>query len=82
MLIISNRIVSMTDANQNFNKVTKKAHQHGDAVIFRRNKPAYVLIDIEKMGESFISEYEELKLKYLSESLLQEYKDAYKTLAK
>jgi len=82
MVITSNRIVSVTEANQNFNKVTQTAHKYGDTVIFKRNKPAYVLFDIEKMGESFIRDYEKLKMKHLSESLLDEYKDAYKELAK
>jgi antitoxin Phd len=82
MIISTNRIVSVTDANQNFNKVAKMASAYGDAVIFKRNKPAFFLVDIEKMGEGFVKEYEKLKLKYISESLLEEYKEAYSVLAK
>jgi len=82
MMISTNRIVSVTDANQNFNKVAKKAHEYGDTVIFRRNKPAYFLVDIEKMGEGFFRDYEKLRMKYISESLLEEYKEAYDALAK
>lgn len=82
MLISTNRIVSVTEANQNFSKVAGIAHKFGDTVIFKRNKPAYVLIDIEKMGNNFIREYEELKMKYISEQLLDEYHDAYTELAK
>lgn len=81
-MITTNRIVSVTEANQNFNKVTQTAHKFGDTVIFKRNKPAYVLFDIEKMGEDFIKEYEKLKLKYMSERLFVEYDEAYKVLAK
>lgn len=82
MTITTNRIVSVTEANQNFNKVTQTAHKFGDTVIFKRNKPAYVLFDIEKMGEDFIKEYEKLRLKYMSERLFDEYNEAYKALAK
>lgn len=82
MYITTNRIVSMTDANQNFNKVAKTAKKYGDTIIFRRNKPAYVLFDIEKMGENFVKEYEKMKIKYISENLLNEYEVAYKELAK
>jgi antitoxin Phd len=82
MMITSNRIVSVTEANQNFNKVTQTAHKFGDTVIFKRNKPAYILFDIEMMGEDFIREYEKLKMKYMSERLLEEYTEAYKELAK
>ncbi|MGD9910101.1 MAG: type II toxin-antitoxin system Phd/YefM family antitoxin [Candidatus Izemoplasmatales bacterium] len=82
MIITSNRIVSVTEANQNFNKVAKTAEKYGDTVIFRRNKPAFILMDIETMGEEFVNEYEKMKLKYLSDQLLCEYEVAYKTLAK
>jgi len=82
MYITSNRIVSMTDANQNFNKVAKTAQKYGDTIIFRRNKPAYVLFDIETMGADFVKEYEKMKIKFISENLLNEYEVAYKTLAK
>lgn len=82
MMITSNKIISITEANQNFSKVAKLASKTGDAVIFKRNKPTYVVFDIEKMGEEFIEEYQKLKLKYLSESLLKEYNEAYKELSK
>jgi len=82
MIISTNKIVSMTAANQNFNKVAKNASEYGDTIIFRRNKPAYILVDIDKMGNDFIKEYEKLKLKHLSDQLLNEYEIAYKKLAK
>lgn len=82
MMISTNKIISITEANQNFTKVAKNANKYGDTVIFKRNKPAYVLFDIEKMGEDFIKEYEKLKFKYISENLLKEYDVAYKELAK
>lgn len=82
MIITTNRIASVTEANQNFNKVAQIANKLGDAVIFRRNKAAYVLFDVETMGEEFIKEYEKLKMKHLSEKLLREYNEAYQTLAK
>jgi hypothetical protein len=72
----------MTEANQNFNKVAKTAQKYGDTVIFKRNKPAFVLFDIEKMGEDFVKEYEKMKIKFISENLLNEYEVAYKKLAK
>lgn len=82
MYIASNKIVSMTEANQNFTKVAKSAQIYGDTVIFRRNKPAFILFDINKMGEDFMKEYEKIKIRYASENLLNEYEVAYKELAK
>lgn len=74
--------MSVTEASQNFNKVTQNAHKYGETFIFKRNKPAYILLDIERMGDEFIKEYEKLKLKHISESLIDEYEEAYKELAK
>lgn len=82
MIISTEKIISITEANQNFTKVAKTANKFGDVVIFKRNKPAYVLLDVETMGEDFIKEYEKLKIKYISEKLLKEYDIAYKELAK
>lgn len=82
MLISTEKIISITEANQNFTKVTKTANKYGDTIIFKRNKPAYVLFDIEKMGPEFTEAYEALKLKHISEQLLKEYDVAYKALAK
>lgn len=48
MLIDSNEIVSMADANRNFSQVAKSAEEGGCVVIFKNNKPKFVLMDIEK----------------------------------
>lgn len=82
MMILTKKIISITEANQNFSKVTKKANEYGDVVIFKRNKPAYILFDIEKMGPEFVEAFEQLKIKHTSEQLLEEYNVAYKELAK
>jgi antitoxin Phd len=73
MIISTHKIVSVTEANQNFNKVTKIANTFGDTIIFKRNKPAFILFDVEVMGAAFLEEYEKLKVKYLSEKLIEEY---------
>ena len=46
MKIDSRTIISVTDANQNFSKVTKMVEECGEAVIFKRNKPRYIMVDI------------------------------------
>ena len=49
MLIDSNQIVSMTEANQNFSKVVRQAEEDGCVVIFKNNKPKFVLLDVDAM---------------------------------
>ncbi len=46
MLIDTNKIVSMTEANQNFSVVAKQAEENGCVVIFKNNNPKYILLDI------------------------------------
>ena len=44
MTIDTNTVVSMTEANQNFSKVTRIADQYGRAVIFKNNVPRYLVV--------------------------------------
>lgn len=54
MIINTNSIVPMTDANQNFSKVVRLVEKEGMAVIMKNNKPKYIVVDF--------NEYEEIKL--------------------
>ena len=47
MQINTNTIVSVTEANQNFSRVTRIAEKNGQAVIFKNNRPKYMVIDLE-----------------------------------
>ena len=47
MTIDTNAVVSMTEANRNFSKVTRLAEEKGQAVIFKNNRPKYMLIDLD-----------------------------------
>lgn len=49
MMINSNQIVSMTEANQNFSQVVHLCEELGCLVIFKNNKPKMVLLDIDTM---------------------------------
>ncbi len=50
MLINSDQIVSMTEANQNFSKVVKQTENEGYVVIFKNNRPKFILMDIDAMN--------------------------------
>lgn len=53
MTIDSKLIVSITETNQNFSKVAKLCEENGSVVIFKNNKPKFVLIDIDAMDVTF-----------------------------
>ena len=48
MTIDTNTIISVTEANQNFSRVTRIAEKSGQAVIFKNNRPKYMLVDLDK----------------------------------
>lgn len=45
MTVDTNTMISITEANQNFSKVTKLVDEHGTAVILKNNTPKYLVID-------------------------------------
>ncbi len=51
MLIDTNVLVPMTDANQNFSKVVKIVDEQGSAVILKNNKPRYVVVNFAEYDE-------------------------------
>lgn len=48
MLINTDVLVPMTDANQNFSKVVHLVEQDGMAVILKNNKPRYVVVSFDE----------------------------------
>ena len=45
MLINTDSIVSITEANQNFSKVAKLVDKTGSAVILKNNVPKYIVLE-------------------------------------
>ena len=80
MQIDSNTIVSVTEASQNFSQIARIAESHGHLVIFKNNKPKYMLIDLDK--EPQIEMTEDEKLQFVSERILREHRAAFEELAK
>lgn len=48
MTINTNTLVSITEANQNFSKISRRVDEHGTAVILKNNVPRYLVIDFSK----------------------------------
>ncbi len=80
MIINSENIISITEANQNFSKAAKIADKNGKAVIFKNNRPKYVLYDIESSPQ--IEMTEEEKIEFVGRRILKEHLNAFKELAK
>ena len=80
MTIDTNTIVSVTEANQNFSRVTRIADRNGQAVIFKNNKPKYILYDIE--NSPIIEMSDDEKIDFVAARILKKYKPAFVELAK
>ena len=47
MEVTTGQIVSVTEANQNVSSVARKVDARGRVLIFRNNRPAYVMYGVE-----------------------------------
>ncbi|MCI5732166.1 MAG: type II toxin-antitoxin system Phd/YefM family antitoxin [Eubacterium sp.] len=80
MTIDTNTMISITEANQNFSKVTKLVDELGTAVILKNNTPRYLVIDFSKADqESNASDEDVLSI---SNRILKQNKEAFEVLAK
>ena len=60
MTIDTNTMISITEANQNFSKVTKLVDERGTAVILKNNVPRYLVIEFSKADESAVAPDEDV----------------------
>ena len=80
MNINTETITTMTEANQNFSKVAKVAENNGQAVIFKNNKPKFLLIDVDSNSYFDISDDE--KSDVAAKRIMNRFKPALEELAK
>lgn len=80
MQIDTNTIVSATEANQNFSRVTRIAEKNGQAIIFKNNRPKYMVIDLEHTPLLDLTDDE--KIDIVAERVLNRFKPAFEELAK
>lgn len=80
MLMNTNQILSMTEANQNFSKVARVAEQNGSAVIFKNNKPKYMVVDLA--ANPLIDLTDDEKIDVVAKRVLEKYRTAFEELAK
>jgi len=80
MTIDTNSIVSMTEANQNFSRVSRVAEKQGQAVIFKNNRPKFLVIDLD--NSPVIDMTDDEKIDFVAARILRKYKPAFEELAK
>jgi len=80
MTIDTNTMVSITEENQNFSKVTRMVDEKGSAVILKNNVPRYLVIDFGKAEQEMLAS--DADVLSVSQRLLAKNKEAYEVLAR
>ena len=80
MQLNTSQIISMTEANQNFSRAAKIADRNGSAVIFKNNRPKYMLIDLSE--NTMLELTDDEKIDIVAKRILNKYREAFKELAK
>ncbi len=80
MMVNTNNLVSLTEANRNFSKVARLVDEHGSAVILKNNTPRYLVIEFSQ-AES-VQEVDDDDLMKISKRLIDKNRAAYEVLAK
>ncbi len=80
MLVNTNTLVSITEANQNFSKVARLVDENGSAVILKNNVPRYIIMEFPAAEE--IQNAPDEDIASISKRLIKKNLEAYKELAK
>lgn len=80
MVINTDNLVSITEANQNFSRVARMVDENGAAVILKNNFPRYVLMEFSQVEDEQQAKDEDIL--EISKRLIAKNKQAYEVLAK
>ena len=80
MMVNTNNLVSITEANQNFSKVARLVDERGSAVILKNNVPRYLVIEFNQAEKMQDADDEDVMA--ISAKLMRKNREAYGVLAK
>ena len=80
MKIDPTAIVSMAEANRDFSRVAQLAEKYGQAVIFKNDRPKYLLVNIDV--SPLLDMTDDEKIDVVEARILKKYKLAFLELAK
>lgn len=83
MTVETSTLVPMTEANQNFSKVTRLVDEAGLAVILKNNKPRYIVVNFEEYDELQTARAtRKQKMEATADRLIAENLEAFRELGK
>lgn len=80
MIHNSQAMISVSMATQDFAAVTQLAEEIGQAVIFKDDRPKYVLIDVDRSPQIEMTDDE--KIDFVARRILEQHRAAFEELAK
>ena len=80
MMVNTDNLISITEANQNFSKVTRMVEEKGAAVILKNNVPRYIVIKFSRAEQA--QEADDEDVMSISKRLIEQNREAYEVLAK
>lgn len=80
MMVNTDNLISITEANQNFSKVTRMVEEKGAAVILKNNVPRYIVIEFSRAEQA--QEADDEDVMSISKRLIEQNHEAYEVLAK
>ena len=80
MMINTDNMISISEANQNFSKVARLVDQTGQAVILKNNVPRYLVIEFSQAEAEQLADDEDVRS--ISKGLIEKNRKAYEELAK
>ena len=80
MMVNTDNLISITEANQNFSKVARMVEEKGAAVILKNNVPRYIVIEFSRAEQA--QEADDEDVMSISKRLIEQSREAYEVLAK
>ncbi len=80
MIVNTNQMLSVSEANQNFSKATKLADRNGSIILLKNNRPSYMLISLRENPDFELTDEE--KIDVVARRILERHRKAFEELAK
>ena len=80
MKIDTSQVLSISETNQNFSRATRIVDKQGSVVIFKNNKPKYMIVSWEDSQALALTDDE--KIDVVAKRILNKHRKAFEELAK
>jgi len=80
MLVDTQSLVSISEANQNFSRVARMVDERGSVVILRNNVPRYLVVDFDALQQD--ERFDDAGVTGLAQDILAKHRHAFEVLAR